>query len=52
MAAIVGERVSPGDAIVDYEDKVFPDHQAEPGQKAFVFYHVCRSRARPHWSTC
>ena len=28
-----------GDAIVDYEDKVFPDHQAEPGQKAFVFYH-------------
>jgi len=39
MADIVGERVNPGDAIVDYEDKVFPDHQAEPGQKAFVFYH-------------
>ena len=39
MAAIVGERVKAGDAIVDYEDKVFPDHQAEPGQKAFVFYH-------------
>jgi uncharacterized repeat protein (TIGR04044 family) len=39
MAKIVGERVTVGDAIVDYEDKVFPDHQAEPGQKAFVFYH-------------
>src|SRR6478672_11363892 len=39
MADFVGERVKAGDAIVDYEDKVFPDHQAEPGQKAFVFYH-------------
>lgn len=40
MADIVGEPVSPGDAIVDYDNKVFPDHQAEPGQKAFVFYHA------------
>jgi len=32
MADIVGERVQPGEAIVNYEDKVFPDHQAEPGQ--------------------
>ena len=39
MVNIVGERANVGDAIVDYEDKVFPDHQAEPGQKAFVFYH-------------
>lgn len=39
MAQIVGEPVQVGDAIVDYEDKVFPDHQAEPGQKAFVFFH-------------
>src|SRR6185437_15888410 len=39
MADIVGERVTAGDAIVDYEDKVFPDYQAEPGQKAFVFFH-------------
>lgn len=39
MAQIVGERVQVGDAIVDYEDKVFPDHQAEPGQKAYVFFH-------------
>ena len=31
MVNIVGERVNVGDAIVDYEDKVFPDHQAEPG---------------------
>ena len=39
MANIVGERVTVGDAIVDYEDKVFEDIQAEPGQKAFVFIH-------------
>ena len=39
MAQIVGREGVVGDAIVDYEDKVFPDHQAEPGQKAFVFYH-------------
>lgn len=40
MADIVGEPVNVGDAVVDYDDKVFPDHQAEPGQKAFVFYHA------------
>ena len=28
MAQIVGERVKPGDAIVDYEEKVFEDFQA------------------------
>ena len=39
MAQVVGERVNAGDTIVDYEDKVFPDHQAEPGQKAFIFFH-------------
>jgi len=40
MAQIVGERVSKGDAIVDYEDKVFEDIQAEPGEKAYVFMHT------------
>ena len=39
MADIVGERVKAGDVVVDYEDKVFPDHQAEDGEKAFVFVH-------------
>lgn len=39
MVQIIGERVNPGDAVVDYEDKVFPDHQAEAGQKAFTFFH-------------
>ena len=29
-----------GDAIVDYEDKVFDDIQAEPGEKAFIFMHT------------
>ena len=40
MAQIVGERVKKGDAIVDYEDKVFEDIQAEPGEKAYVFMHT------------
>ena len=39
MAQIVGTPVKVGDAVVDYEDKVFPDHQAKPGQKAFIFFH-------------
>lgn len=40
MADIVGESVQPGDAIVDYEEKVFPDHQAEEGEQAWIFMHT------------
>ena len=40
MADIVGKRVSKGDAIVDFDDKVFEDIQAEPGEKAYVFMHT------------
>jgi uncharacterized repeat protein (TIGR04044 family) len=40
MAQIVGERVSVGDAIVDYDDKVFEDIQAEPGEKAYILMHT------------
>ncbi len=40
MAEIVGTRVSKGDAIVNFEDKVFEDIQAEPGEKAWVFMHT------------
>lgn len=40
MADIVGERVSKGDAIVDYDTKVFEDIQAEPGEKAYIFMHT------------
>jgi uncharacterized repeat protein (TIGR04044 family) len=40
MAQIVGERVSKGDAIVDYEDKVFEDIQAEPGEAAYILMHT------------
>jgi len=40
MAQIVGERVKKGDAIVDYEDKVFEDIQAEAGEKAYIFMHT------------
>jgi uncharacterized repeat protein (TIGR04044 family) len=40
VAQIVGERVSKGDAIVDYEEKVFEDIQAEPGEKAYILMHT------------
>jgi len=40
VANIVGERVSVGDAVVDYEDKVFEDIQAEPREKAYIFMHT------------
>ena len=39
MAGIIGERANIGDAIVDYEDKVFEDIQAEPGEKAYIHAH-------------
>ena len=29
-----------GDFLVDYEEKVFPDIQAEPGEKALVTFHT------------
>jgi len=30
----------PGDFLVDYEEKVFPDVHAEPGEKALVTFHT------------
>ena len=51
MAQIVGERVSKGDAIVDYEDKVFEDIQAEPGEQAFILMHTASTGrvSTPTW---
>jgi uncharacterized repeat protein (TIGR04044 family) len=40
VVQIVGERVSKGDAIVDYEEKVFEDIQAEPGEAAYILMHT------------
>lgn len=40
MADFVNERVQPGDAIVDYEEKVFEDFQAREGEQAWVFMHT------------
>jgi uncharacterized repeat protein (TIGR04044 family) len=40
VAQIVGERANTGDAIVDYEDKLFEDIQAERGEKAYIFMHT------------
>jgi uncharacterized repeat protein (TIGR04044 family) len=40
MAEFVNQRVKPGDAIVDYEEKVLPDYEAESGEKAYVFMHT------------
>lgn len=40
MVEIVGERVQEGDAIVNYEEKVFEDIQAQPGEKAYILMHT------------
>lgn len=40
MAEFVNQPVEAGQAIVDYEDKVLPDYQAEEGEKAYVFMHT------------
>lgn len=40
MVEIVGERVKQGQAIVDWEEKIFPDHQAEEGESAYIFMHT------------
>jgi uncharacterized repeat protein (TIGR04044 family) len=37
---IIGDRARRGDAIVDYEEKLFDDIQAQPGEKAYVFMHT------------
>ena len=33
------ERAKEGDILFNVEEKVFPDHQASPGDKAYVFMH-------------
>lgn len=40
MAQITGERLNAGDVIVDYEEKLFDDIQANEGEKAYIFMHT------------
>lgn len=40
MAQITGERLNAGDTIVDYEEKLFDDIQANEGEKAYIFMHT------------
>lgn len=40
MAQIVGDRANEGDVIVDYDEKLFEDIQAEEGEKAYIFMHT------------
>lgn len=40
MPAVTMEKHKDGDFFVDYENKVFEDVQAEPGQKALVSFHT------------
>ena len=40
VAQIVGTRAQAGDAIVDYDQKLFDDIQAEAGEKAYIFMHT------------
>lgn len=40
MPVVDAKRHEPGDYLVDYEEKVFEDVKAEPGQKALVAFHT------------
>lgn len=40
MPAVNREKNKKGDFLVDYEEKVFEDVKAEPGQKALVTFHT------------
>ena len=40
MPAVTRPRNVKGDALVDYEEKVFEDVKAEPGEKALVTFHT------------
>lgn len=40
MLEVTAPAHKPGDFFVDYEEKVFPDVQAEPGEKALVTFHT------------
>jgi len=40
MPAVTAEPHKTGDALVDYEEKVFEDVKAQPGEKALVTFHT------------
>lgn len=40
MSRVTIEPPKEGDVIINVEEKIFPDHQAEPGDKAYVFMHT------------
>lgn len=40
MPAVTKEPNKDGDFLVDYENKVFPDVKADPGEKALVTFHT------------
>jgi uncharacterized repeat protein (TIGR04044 family) len=40
MPQVIKPANQPGDFLVDYEEKVFPDVKAEPGEKALVTFHT------------
>lgn len=40
MPEVTAPAHKPGDYFVDYEEKVFPDVQADPGEKALLTFHT------------
>ena len=40
MPAVDRPANQPGDYLVDYEEKVFPDVKADPGEKALITFHT------------
>ena len=52
MPAVTHPAHKKGDAFVDYEEKVFEDVKANPGEKALVTFHTVASKDRSASSTC
>ena len=40
MPSVTRPANQPGEFLVDYEEKVFPDVKAEPGEKALLTFHT------------
>lgn len=51
MPAVTTPKTKKGDFFVDYEEKVFPDVKAKPGEKALVTFHTVAFEAPSAWST-
>lgn len=49
---VKADRPEKGKALVNYEEKLYPDHKAKPGEKALFLIHSVPYEGRSPASTC